>query len=213
MTTVIEHLYAEYEKAVESLLSYYFANYDSKTTFLKKFFHNLVIKNHKKKDIRQVHLTFKNKYHRVTDCDEEVTKMVVGLDKLYHAYDIETIKYSISKMSDIEMFTIKSVLRACVEGPFVPESEFHTLTGLTREEMAEIYMSWPKIDEDSTGISLAINNAFNALLYYPHKKQAQLKDYIPGQPDEMMAVFLKWRELTNRNPTKKSEGNAFHFFE
>jgi hypothetical protein len=83
-------------------------------------------------------------------------------------------------------------LRAAAEGPIFPDWELHTLFGLTRSEVARIVAEWPPIEEDED-VSLAINNAMNSLLGYPHERDDVWPDYISGPREEVARVFAKWR--------------------
>ncbi|MFP2958974.1 hypothetical protein ACLEPN_14290 [Myxococcus sp. 1LA] len=87
---------------------------------------------------------------------------------------------------------IKECLRAAVDGPFFPDWEFPLLFGLTRAEVAAILASWPECDapEDQWH---AINNTLNNLLGYPHREWAHWPRYISASPEEVHAVFKRWR--------------------
>ncbi len=65
-------------------------------------------------------------------------------------------------------------LRAAAEGPYFPDWEFHTLFGLTRAEVATVAKEWPGVTDEAT-THLAINNALNNLLGYPHGMQDRLE--------------------------------------
>ncbi|UYI17166.1 hypothetical protein [Myxococcus xanthus] len=80
-----------------------------------------------------------------------------------------------------------------VEGPFFPDWEFPALFGFDRAKAA-ILASWPVWD-DGKAQSRAINNTLNNLLgYYPHKKWALWPQYISASPEEVKAVFARWRK-------------------
>jgi hypothetical protein len=58
---------------------------------------------------------------------------------------------------------VHAALRASIEGPLVPDWEFHILMGVQREEMRAVLDAWPTVvDAD-----LAINNAFNTCAANP----------------------------------------------
>ena len=71
-------------------------------------------------------------------------------------------------LSKIEQDVVCQFLKATAEGSFFPEWEFHTLFGLTHQEVKQIVKKWAVIDKDSSLVVLAINNSLNNLLYYPH---------------------------------------------
>ena len=62
---------------------------------------------------------------------------------------------------------VRRCLQAAVEGPFFPDWEFHALFGLERNEVKEVLESWPKLDDSTEIVQLAINNSFANLLGYP----------------------------------------------
>ncbi|QDE89427.1 hypothetical protein BHS06_10910 [Myxococcus xanthus] len=92
---------------------------------------------------------------------------------------------------------IEECLRAAVEGPFFPDWEFPVLFGFDRTEVAAILASWPVWD-DFKAQSAAVNNSLNNLLGYPHKKWAQWPQSISGSPEEVDAVFTRWRKAHPR---------------
>ncbi|WP_426750708.1 hypothetical protein [Myxococcus sp. Y35] len=99
-------------------------------------------------------------------------------------------------MTDDER-VIQECLRAAVDGPFFPDWEFPVLFGLERAEVAAILASWPACDapEDQ---ALAIRNTLNNLLGYPHRKWDIWPRYISVSPEEVDAVFARWRRAHSR---------------
>ncbi|MBJ6761897.1 hypothetical protein JGU66_14075 [Myxococcaceae bacterium JPH2] len=97
----------------------------------------------------------------------------------------------LERLTDDEK-VIGECLRAAVEGPFFPEWEFQTLLGLSRAEVAAELATWPATgspeDQD-----LAVNNALNNHLTYPHRQWAEWPKYISVSEDEVDAVFARWR--------------------
>ncbi|QDE67637.1 hypothetical protein [Myxococcus xanthus] len=88
---------------------------------------------------------------------------------------------------------IEECLRAAVEGPFFSERAFPSVFGLDRAEVAAILASWPACD-DLAKQKYAINSTLNNLLGYPHKKWALWPQYISASPEEVKAVFARWRK-------------------
>ena len=84
-------------------------------------------------------------------------------------------------------------LRAAVEGPFFPDWEFHTLFGLHRQEVARIVAALPDIDDSDENVSLAINNAINNLLGYPHRDATAWRKFISVPETEVRRIYAKWR--------------------
>ena len=58
-------------------------------------------------------------------------------------------------------------LHAWAAGPFIEDWEFSTVTGLTREEVAAVYDSWPLI-RDLAVTNQSVRAALGNLLSYPH---------------------------------------------
>ena len=98
------------------------------------------------------------------------------------------------ELSDDEKVIVFEVLTASAKGPFFPDWEFHSLFGLNRNEVTAIVNSWEKIDKESENVNLAINNSFNNLIGYPHKKNELLPQYISASRDQLEIIFKKWRK-------------------
>jgi len=100
---------------------------------------------------------------------------------------------SLQALNDDEKRAVFECLHAAVDGPFFPEWEFHTLFGLHRHEVARVVAALPDIDDSEESVSLAINNAMNNLLGYPHGKEAAWQHFISVPEDEVRRIFDKWR--------------------
>lgn len=93
-----------------------------------------------------------------------------------------------------ETQVVLECLKATTQGPFFPDWEFSTLFGLSREEVAEVAAAWPNVDQDSKTVVVAINNSLNNLLGYPHGCQEVWDDYISVPPEELGAMYARWRQ-------------------
>ncbi|HEY7403238.1 MAG TPA: hypothetical protein VIB39_06935 [Candidatus Angelobacter sp.] len=98
---------------------------------------------------------------------------------------------------------MRDCLRAAVEGPFFPDWEFSTLFGLTRDQLKVIFSSWPNLDEADESVVLAINNSFNNLLGYPHRREDVWSEFVPVSAQELHKIFVKWK---GRNIEKYFDG-------
>jgi hypothetical protein len=88
-------------------------------------------------------------------------------------------------------------LLAAAHGPFFPDREFHALFGLDRADV-EVIASTLSPSTPLTGdIALALNNAMNNLLGYPHEQDAAWADWISVTPAQLQAVFSRWRATGN----------------
>lgn len=96
-------------------------------------------------------------------------------------------------LTDKEQRIVYECLEAAVEGPFFPEEEFHTLFGLERDTVRRILEAWPVDDERDETATLAINNAMNNLLGYPHGCREQWDEFISAPPVKVRAVYQKWK--------------------
>jgi hypothetical protein len=82
------------------------------------------------------------------------------------------------RLTTRESRIIGEALRAAADGPFFPDWEFHTLFGLTREEVRKIANEWPLPNPPPDEVIIAVNNSLNWLLSYPHRKHDLWSDWI-----------------------------------
>lgn len=85
---------------------------------------------------------------------------------------------------------VRDCVRAAAEGPFFPDWEFSTLFGLTRDELKTVLSSWPNLDK---AVVLAINNSFNNLLGYSHRRHDVWSEFVPVSSQELQKNFMKWK--------------------
>lgn len=78
------------------------------------------------------------------------------------------------------------------KGPFFPDWEFQTLMGGERDEMRAVLDAWPNVS-DGENADVAINNAFNNLLGYPHDEWEAWAKYSDADPEELARTFTRWR--------------------
>ena len=100
---------------------------------------------------------------------------------------------ALADLTKAERRVVFECLRAAAEGPFFPDWEFHTLFGLERVRVAEIAAAWPPADSEERDVWLAINNAMNNLLGYPHGQEAAWRDHISVDSAEVERIFAKWK--------------------
>ena len=102
---------------------------------------------------------------------------------------------------------VRSCLKAAVDGPFFPEWEFHTLFGLTRAEVRDVLHAWPAepayaaggYDSPAHFQRVAIDNAMNNLLGYPHgRRGAAFTREVGATRTEIDAVFARRRAARPR---------------
>jgi len=96
---------------------------------------------------------------------------------------------ALDHLSPDDLEVVRQCLLATVGGPFLPDWEFQTLMGLTRAEITDIATSWPSDERQF----VAVNNALNNLLGYPHKQHNEWTQYISVNPTEVAQVLARWR--------------------
>ena len=98
---------------------------------------------------------------------------------------------NLENLSPDKQEIIRQCLRAAVEGPFFPEWEFHSLIGLEREEVRGILREWPRPSAPNSDVQLAVNNAMNNLLGYPHGEWEVWGEWISISPEALEVFFDK----------------------
>ncbi len=99
----------------------------------------------------------------------------------------------LSDLTTEERQVVFECLRAAANGPFFPDREFDTLFGVKRDEVRAIVSAWPAIDETNERSVLAINNAMNNLVGYPHGCNREWLQYISVSSTEVARILQKWR--------------------
>jgi hypothetical protein len=194
-----ESLYLAYTECVNEMfvcyVKFYANRYGSK--ILLKSEHERILKDYQENNYRQVYLALSN-ICRKTGINDNLKMLIDKTGLAYDDWELSVLKNAMENLTDTDKLLIKNCLRACVEGPFFPDWEFSTLFGLTRDEVNSIYIKFPDINEKKSDTSLAINNAFNMLLFYPHEKNDILEKYIHISRNELSEKYTNWRILTNR---------------
>lgn len=100
----------------------------------------------------------------------------------------------LSNLDDKEREVVRECLRAAVEGPFFPDREFHTIFGLEREDVKQVLLAWPELDESDKLVVIAINNCFNNLLGYPASNKDEIwPAFISVSYRDLARIFKKWK--------------------
>jgi hypothetical protein len=106
---------------------------------------------------------------------------------------------ALSGLTSAEIAIIGECLRAVAYGPFLPDEEFHTLVGVTRQEARLVADRFPDVDEydDEAGANddawLVINNSLVNLVGYPHGMEQEWRERISATPQEVQEIFTRWR--------------------
>lgn len=85
-------------------------------------------------------------------------------------------------------------LNAVVNGPFIPDWEFHTLFGLTRNEVNAVLQAWPMVEERDNTVRTVINNSLNNLLGYPIDNPEKWAEFISVSKNQLEEIYLDWRK-------------------
>ena len=111
-------------------------------------------------------------------------------------------RMSLANLNERERNVVRECLRAAAESPFFPE-EFHTIFGLTRDDVRRVLLSWPELNEADISVVRAINNSFNNLLGYPAPEKEQLwPQFISVSGMELARIFDKWKGRPPRTSYK-----------
>jgi hypothetical protein len=106
--------------------------------------------------------------------------------------DVEAAKAAFSRLSADQQTLVGLCLRAIVDGPYVPDSEFQTVMGVTREEAAAVASAWP--DPAAARFTfVAVSNTLNNFLGYPHKRWPELSEFIGADSRQLVAAPGAWR--------------------
>ncbi len=100
---------------------------------------------------------------------------------------------ALDDLSEAYRKVVSECLHASANGPFFADWEFHTLFGLERSRVAEIASRWPDVDDSDDDVRLAINNAMNNLLGYPHGLESVWSDHISVGLADVARVYAKLR--------------------
>jgi hypothetical protein len=106
------------------------------------------------------------------------------------------------RLSERDLGIVAECLRAAVDGPFFPEWEFHALFGLSREEVRSVLSTWPQTS-DTEMEDIAVNNALNNLLGYPHDEAEAWRKFISVDSAEVGEVLARWRGDDTFDPRGK----------
>ena len=94
-------------------------------------------------------------------------------------------------LSKNEKEIIKGALQAACEGPFFEDWEFQTLIGVDRETVRSVLNDWPIQKVENDDFVCAINGSTVMLLMYPHGRDCELMEYIPGGIDALKKLVEK----------------------
>jgi len=95
-------------------------------------------------------------------------------------------------LSQMEREIVGQCVCALADGPFLPDGEFHTITGFFRPQIAEVADCWPVVDEGIHSHRRAIHASLAALLYGPIRHFDRWHEYITAERSEVERIARKW---------------------
>jgi heme-degrading monooxygenase HmoA len=125
----------------------------------------------------------------------EAQEMMIRFDQ--KAIHYEVVESFSKPMTNENELILAGCLRATVYSNFFPEWEFHTIFGVTREEVKTIYQQWPNVDFSDENVILAVHNMVNNLTGYPiaAEELERWADYISISRKELAARFPEFRGI------------------
>ena len=96
-------------------------------------------------------------------------------------------------MTTDDQAVLQELLLAVAKGPFFPDWEFPTLFGCSRSDVTEIGKQLPS--DPGHLADVAIGNALNNMLRYPHGQDAAWSEWLSVSRDELEELECRWRGL------------------
>lgn len=152
-------------------------------------------------------------WRRENTFSDELLQHLSATSELFKLHDQLTTKAALMQLTDAEKKVIGECLRATAFGPFFPDWEFPSLFGTKRKEVIKIVEAWPEINNMDMGVGSVINDSINHLFGYPHHKQNEWFNYISVSPQELYAVYNKFRALTGRPNNQQTTTSALEYFQ
>lgn len=98
-------------------------------------------------------------------------------------------------LTEEQTSVVRRALCAAVDGPFFEEREFKTLFGLARDEVGKVLDEFPRVRSDEETVFLAISNALNNLLGYPHGMERKLRDDFDLDHEKLNNALTQFRKI------------------
>jgi hypothetical protein len=119
------------------------------------------------------------------------------------------MREAVARLSAEQQALVARCLTAIVEGPYVDDDdEFGTVMGVSRQQAGETLAAWP--NAAGHGMSfVAVNNALNNLLGYPHGLWHKLAREIGASESEVAHALMAWRDEDHRAGGGKDYFDAF----
>jgi len=102
---------------------------------------------------------------------------------------------ALSDLTPREREVVYRCLKAIVKEDFVPDCDFISVFGVTKDDIKEIISRWPNVDDlTEFKVARAINDTLNNLVGYPHNMDDLLFQCTGATRHEINYIFEKWRD-------------------
>src|SRR5690606_36020743 len=129
------------------------------------------------------------------DVPADLPDLMMKADQSFRAFETQGNARARVTLSNREKTIIGECLRAAADGPFLAGDVFQTLMGVERHTVRCLADQWPDVRDEDPDLSIAINNAMNNLLSYPHHCDEVWPDWISISRPDLNALFSRWRNL------------------
>jgi hypothetical protein len=109
---------------------------------------------------------------------------------------------SLAKLSDQERQIMFQSMNAILRRGFL-DGEFQTRLGIEREELHQIAVAYPNVDDsdDDSNATIAINNYLNEVCYGITFSEREWSQWFGVSRSEVEEVYRKWTVLRGRSRT------------
>ena len=107
--------------------------------------------------------------------------------------DVPRAEAAVGRLSLDEQQLVERCLEAVVHGPYLDDDdEFETVMGIARADVAATLDAWPEPAPHAQNF-MAVSNAMNNLLGYPHRQWSQLARELGATEHEVAEALASWR--------------------
>jgi len=117
------------------------------------------------------------------------------------------MRAAVARLSPEQQALVAKCLAAIVDGPYIDDDEFDTVMGVSRQETAATLATWPKAAGHDMSF-LAVNNALNNLLGYPHGLWHRLAQELGASERDVAHALMAWRDEDHRAGSGKGYFDA-----
>jgi hypothetical protein len=119
------------------------------------------------------------------------------------------MREAVARLSADQQALVAKCLAAVVGGPYIDnDDEFDTVMGVSREDAAETLAAWPAAAAHGMSF-VAVNNALNNLLGYPHGLWHKLVHEIGASKSDVVYALMAWRGDDHRADGGQGYYDAF----